>query len=301
MELRHLKYFKVIAETENVSVASRRLHVSQPFLSRTIKTLEDELQISLFDRTGKKITLNKYGRILYKHTIHILSLESQILNELQSALVEDQPSLKLVLFNATNLFPKLIAGFSDHHPEINFSISNYDEERLKKPFDVVIHASEGLASSLPSRLLFPEECLLGMSREHPLANAERITPDMLKNEKFLLLTQENSLGDLTRRYFVPLGITPRVPLECESQQTLNALVEQNMGLAFFPSRTWKVMSDNIILHRIDGFTLSRNIYLSRSTLDISESVQKFLDYMNNAIEFMLTQERHSNENQTPKQ
>lgn len=145
-----------------------------------------------------------------------------------------------------------------------------------------------------------------MSREHPLANADRITADMLKNEKFLLLTQENSLGDLTRRYFVPLGITPRVPLECESQQTLNALVEQNMGLAFFPSRTCKVMSDNIVLRHIDGFTLSRNIYLSRSSLDISESVRKFIDYMNNAIEFMLTQERHSNKRkdsiyETPKQ
>ena len=293
MELRHLKYFKVIAETENISDASRKLHVSQPFLSRTIKTLEDELSVSLFDRVGKKIVLNKYGKILYKYTIRMLTLESQVLNDLQSAAKKEQPSLRLILFNATDLFPRLIAGFNDLHPEINFSISNFDKARMKKPFDVVIHASEEIASSLPSKLLFQEECLLGMSREHPLADVENITPDMLKDEKFLLLTQENTLGILTRRYFVPLGINPKVPLECENQQTLTALVEQNMGMAFFPSKTWKLRSENIVLRHIDGFVLNRNVYLSRSSLDISEPVQTFIDYMKNAIDIMLTKERHN--------
>ena len=42
MELKHLKYFKLIAETENISEATRRLHVSQPYLIRTIQLLEEE-------------------------------------------------------------------------------------------------------------------------------------------------------------------------------------------------------------------------------------------------------------------
>ena len=293
MELRYLKYFKTVAETENISAAARKLYISQPFLSRTIKALEDELSLPLFDRSGKKITLNKNGKILYDYAVRILDLEEQALRDLRSGSDGSEPSLKLILFNATDLFPKLIAGFNYLHPGINFSISNFSSERFKKPFDVMIHASEEIAASLPSKLLFPEECLLGMSREHPLASEEHITPDMLKNEKFLLLSQENTLGDLTRRYFIPLGIHPSIPLECDSQQTLTALVEQKMGIAFFPSRTWKIEGENIVLRRIEGFTLTRNIYISRSSADISKPVRLFIDYIKNAINIMLIKEKHT--------
>lgn len=292
MELKHLKYFKLIAETENISDASRRLHVSQPFLSRTIHLLEEELNLSLFDRHGKKIELNKNGKILYRYTLKMLDLEAQAIQELTLASQKGQPSVKLILFNATKLFPELIAGFSDSHPDIRFSISNYEKERMKQSYDVVIHASEELAALLPSQLLFQEECLLGMSIHHPLAKEKEITPSMLQNEKFILLTQENTLGDLTRRYFVPLGIHPKVPLECDNQQTVTALVEQNMGLAFFPAITWKVMTDQITLRKIPNYTLKRNIYLSCSSPDPSKSVSIFIDYMKKAIRYELHKEEY---------
>lgn len=89
MELKYLKYFKLIAETENISDASRRLHVSQPFLSRTIHLLEEELNLSLFDRHGKKIELNKNGKILYRYTLKMLDLEAQAIQELTLASQKD--------------------------------------------------------------------------------------------------------------------------------------------------------------------------------------------------------------------
>ena len=54
MELLQLKYFRVIAETENISKAAEQLYIAQPSLSMTLKRLEDELGIPLFDRNGKK-------------------------------------------------------------------------------------------------------------------------------------------------------------------------------------------------------------------------------------------------------
>lgn len=84
----------------------------------------------------------------------MLDLEAQAIQELTLASQKEQPSVKLILFNATKLFPELIAGFSDSHPDIRFSISNYEKERMKQSYDVVIHASEELAALLPSQLLF---------------------------------------------------------------------------------------------------------------------------------------------------
>src|SRR5260370_37172621 len=72
MELRHLRYFAVVAEELNVRRAARRLHVSQPPLSRQIRDLEAELGTRLFDRTNKRLALTPAGERLLKGNRQIL-------------------------------------------------------------------------------------------------------------------------------------------------------------------------------------------------------------------------------------
>ena len=63
MELRHLRYFVAVAETENVSKAALRLHVSQPSLSRQVRDLEEELGFPLLERRAKSVRLTEAGRV----------------------------------------------------------------------------------------------------------------------------------------------------------------------------------------------------------------------------------------------
>ena len=113
-------------------------------------------------------------------------------------------------------------------------------EEIPDECDLIIHTSDSLASSSNSFQLFEEECLLGMSPNHFLAKAQSITRDMLVNATFLILPPENTLGELTRQFFKQLKLTPPVSMQCDNQQTLAAFVEAGMGIAFFPSLTWKV-------------------------------------------------------------
>lgn len=61
MNLQQLEYFRELAKTQNMSKSAEKLHISQPALSGTLKALENELGISLFDRKGRTIVLNNNG------------------------------------------------------------------------------------------------------------------------------------------------------------------------------------------------------------------------------------------------
>ena len=67
MNLQHLEYFKVIAETKNFTTASNILSVTQPALSKAISKLEEELEVSLFEREGRNIKITKFGEVFLKY------------------------------------------------------------------------------------------------------------------------------------------------------------------------------------------------------------------------------------------
>lgn len=73
MELLQLRYFKDAAEIENFSKVAEKNMVPQPSISKTIKKLEDELGCNLFDRNGKKISLNDNGKYFYQHIFPALA------------------------------------------------------------------------------------------------------------------------------------------------------------------------------------------------------------------------------------
>lgn len=72
MELTQLRYFKTVAACENMSQAAEKLHISQPALSASVKRLEEELGVSLFDRTKNRIQLNDAGRLALTYADAVL-------------------------------------------------------------------------------------------------------------------------------------------------------------------------------------------------------------------------------------
>src|SRR5438552_4513087 len=73
MELRHLRYFAAVADAGNVSRAARRLHMTQPALSRQIQDLERDLACRLFDRIGRRVVLTQDGDEILERTRRLLA------------------------------------------------------------------------------------------------------------------------------------------------------------------------------------------------------------------------------------
>ena len=83
MELRLLRYFLTVAKEQSFTKAAEQLHIIQPTLSRQMAAFEEELGVTLFIRSGKKISLTDEGILLKRRALEILNLEERTIEELK--------------------------------------------------------------------------------------------------------------------------------------------------------------------------------------------------------------------------
>ena len=101
MELRHLRYFKVVAELQHFRNAADKLCITQPALSNQIKQLEQELNTNLFERVGRRVKLSETGELVLSATKRILN-EVELLKETVSDREAGQTgSLKIGVLQTT--------------------------------------------------------------------------------------------------------------------------------------------------------------------------------------------------------
>ncbi|MCI8464271.1 MAG: LysR family transcriptional regulator [Lachnospiraceae bacterium] len=282
MELYQLIYFKKIAESENITKASMDLNISQPSLSRSLKNLETELGIQLFNREGKRLLLNESGISFLGYTNHILDTLNEAREKMKQQASISLPPLHIAMIHDNRLLPRLIAAFHQSYPHIHITLSHFSSPgRVPSECTLVIHASEEMAGASPfckSSKLLTEECMIGLSREHPMAKQENLDLQTLAGEPFIVLSQENSFGEFSRGFFHILGFQPKIVMDCDSQVMIDSLVAQNVGLALYPSQTWEAAREKVVLKRIEQHRLYQPLYISCTATMPDPSTQLFYVY-----------------------
>src|SRR5271156_1607740 len=118
------EWFVTLAELQHVTAAAEQLGIAQPTLTRMLARLERRLGVALFDRRGKRLSLNAYGRIFYQHARRAqLELDSarRAIDDLTNPAVSEIRLGFLRSFGAT-VVPRLIAGFVHTAPQVTFTL-----------------------------------------------------------------------------------------------------------------------------------------------------------------------------------
>ena len=102
----HLLYFWMVAKEGSIAAAAKRLRLSQPTISTQLRTLENALDVSLFDRSGRRLVLTEEGQLALRYAEEIFGLGRELLDALRDN-VSDRP-LKMIV-GVTYVIPKLIA------------------------------------------------------------------------------------------------------------------------------------------------------------------------------------------------
>jgi len=242
MELRHLRYFVMVADAGGVSRAAPRLNISQPALSRQIRDLETELGVSLFDRRGRRLVLTGEGEDLLTRGRQLLTDADSFSERARALRGGDTGIIRVGVAPLTleSLLPPFLIRHQRRHPGVEVRLSEDSPNRL---FARLERGELSLAVSFPgheglgSRLLFPL-CALGViSLDHRLGRRATLEVAELAQERLLLLSRQF----LTRQWFDTAcqhaHVRPNVLLESTAPHALIALARVGYGIAIVPSHT----------------------------------------------------------------
>lgn len=279
-----LSYFKKTAEMLHLTRAAGELHISQPSLSRTIKSLEHELGAPLFERNGRSIALTPYGEVLLRHTNRIMEELSRAEEEIAEIRGSQQTTVRFSLFAASKLIPGFLMEFRQHYPHIHLEILQQKIDHTKKTSNAVDLSLSSAINPMDSdccATLLEEDILLAMPDTDPHAGAQTVDLSDFSEAGFILLQSGKSLRAITDVYCRAAGFTPRISLESDSPDTVREFIRAGLGISFVPKITWQgVVSDHISLVPISSPVCRRSIILSwRPGIESSPSAVLLRDYI----------------------
>ncbi len=183
MEIRTLRYFLAVAREENMTKAAEILHVTQPTLSKQLKSLEDELGKKLFTRHSFSIRLTEEGKLLKDRAEDLVSMADKTLQEFQS--LDDMTGGELYLGLAESrqirYLAKEILHFKQNYPNLRYHITSGDTEQIADKMDKGLLDFLVLAELPDSKkyeyIEFPESDVWGLifPKSNPLSQKDKIT------------------------------------------------------------------------------------------------------------------------------
>lgn len=287
MTLNQLKYFRAVARTLNFRAAADELYISQPSLSRSIDSLEEELGVVLFERAGRGIALTGSGRLFLEYTSRILD-ECDIavykMKELSST--GGRIDIGYVFPLANYYIPHKVRSFLDlpENERVTFGFTQNRTSSIIRDIkngklDVGFCAYSENEEELEFVPVLKQEMVIITPKEHPLADKEDLSIMELARYPVIGYDRISGLGGYTNRLYRNLGIKPDILCECSDENAIQALVREHFGIALVArvdilnENDLKIhsVSDADLIHYVNIVWL-KNHYLMPAT-------KRFIDFM----------------------
>ncbi|QDR78938.1 LysR family transcriptional regulator [Sporomusa termitida] len=241
MEWHQLEYFLTVAQLQHFTRAAGQLSISQPALSRSIARLEAELGVPLFERRGKNIRLNQFGKIFLQHISQAMQEIRAAKREIESIIHPDQGTVSLAFLHSqgAHIVPDLLGRFRAVHPNIRFRLYQNPSYLLLEQLeagdiDLCLSTPPGSREDMEWTPLYTEELFVVVPADHRLAGRKSIALAAIAPEPIITLKSNFSLRILTDQLFREARLTPDITFEGEEIPTVAGLVEAGLGVAVIP-------------------------------------------------------------------
>lgn len=287
MDIRELEYFVTVSELENFTSAAKRLHISQPAISKSVHKLEEELGFQLLDRTQKRVSLTEEGKVFLTLAQDILSriLDAQSTMAEYKTLTRGTFRIAVPPLLGAYVFPHLFAAFKDKYPSLEMLVVE-DGSSAAIDFVQEEHVHVGLIILPPdltdfhSHLITSQEIVVCLPTDHPLSKEPFLTFDQLRDEPIILYNEGFILRQIILDEYDKMNTTPKVALSTNQFQTIKAFVSKGVAISFLPVNSIKEA------RRMTKISLSPRLYLDMGLIWKPDKVlplacKAFIDFVNN--------------------
>jgi DNA-binding transcriptional LysR family regulator len=261
MELRHLRYFAAVAQHLNYTQASRRLHVAQPAISKTILDLEDELGVKLLSRTKRRVQLTAAGTAFLRETSHILQHTERAKRMAQRAAHGEigRVAVGFMVSAASPFLPRVIRAYRQRYPDVELNLSEMGpEEQVSALESGAIDV--GFSSPFPKdtrdwldgELIYTDRLMLALPKGHRLAARTQVNLRDLAGENFVQFHRRGApdVFDACVALCGRAGFTPRIVYEANLMDAVLTLVESGLGASLLPAYVRYLYHEGCLLRAV---------------------------------------------------
>lgn len=276
MELLQLKYFCDAAITQNFSVTAKKFMVPPSNISQSVKRLERELKIELFDRKANSIKLNENGRAFFEKISESLRLIDEATNSVSDS--KNCGKITICVNAHRRIVIQAVEKFTRNYPNVVIN-AEYSADVVNPEFDLVITGKTLDLPHLAGKKIATEEICLAVPADSELSKFDTVDVGGLKNESFVAMGEKSDMHELTKRICANFGFEPHIAIQGDDPFYVRKCVEMGLGISFVPMLSWKgQFSDRVVLKSIGGYT--RDVYIYKnSKKHLSKYVSVFLEML----------------------
>lgn len=291
MELRHLRYFIMVAEERHFTRAAVRLNMQQPPLSQQIRALEAELGFELFKRHPKGVDLTTGGAVFLEEAKAILARVQDASRRAARVATGVEGTLTIGFTSsaaAHPLIPQIIRAYRECYPAVSLTLEEGNAGHLTERTGAsqvevgIIRAPVGRPAGIEFHRLLVEEMLLVLPVGHPVlaGNCAAIELQAVRDEPFILVRRPGAPGMYANLLYAckAAGFEPRVAFEVGRMLTNVSLVAAGEGISVVPASMSGIHRESVVYRRILGARprLVAPLTLTCRSFNQSPALQNFI-------------------------
>ena len=292
MELRHLRYFVAVAEAGSLTVAAgRKLHTSQPSLSRQIRDLEDEVGAQLLTRGARGIELTPAGRAFLDHARLVLSQVEAAADAAHGIAHPAKPCFVMGFLTGHELtwMPEVLQILRDELPNIDVMISSQYSPQLadailKGKVDAAFLRREQGVPKLAFKLLVKEPLVVVLPNDHRLAALKSISPRDIAGETFVAVSDTAPvLRVVIDDYLKRSGINITPDHEADHLAMGMSLIASTRGVGLLPAYAQNFLASSLTSRPLKGDTPTIDLVLGYKKSNKSPILKLLLSRLDELI------------------
>ncbi len=282
MDLANLNAFIAIAEAGSFSEAGERLHLTQPAVSKRIAGLEQQLNVRLFDRIGREVSLTEAGRALLPRAYQILNVLDDTRRALTNLNGEISGRLTLATSHHIGLhrLPPLLRAFTRAHPQVALDIQFLDSEVA---YEEVLHGRAELAvitlapetrPPVAATAIWDDVLDFVAAPEHPLARNGTVSLSDVARHPAVFPGDNTFTHHIVRRLFEAQGLKPNIGMSTNYLETIKMMVSIGIAWSVLP-RT--MLDSQVAALPLPGVQLVRRLgYIVHTERTLSNAARAFI-------------------------